>query len=135
MSDKKENMMYICGKCAHEVERDAKVCPFCHANLNNIRCPYCGFIGAPEKFKNDHCPRCGKSKNISIDYNPVNSKKSQSEKDEIQIRGSVDSKKYPNQQVKRNSKLSEWLNRFFFPLFLLLTTLALVLGYLLFYQS
>ena len=83
----------------------------------------------------DHCPRCGKSKNISIDYNPVNSKKSQSEKDEIQIRGSAESKKYPNQQVKRNSKLSEWLNRFFFPLFLLLTTLALVLGYLLFYQS
>ena len=56
MSDKKENMMYICGKCAHEVERDAKVCPYCHANLNNIRCPYCGYVGAPEKFKNNHCP-------------------------------------------------------------------------------
>lgn len=130
MSDKKENMMYICGKCAHEVERDAKVCPFCHANLNNIRCPYCGFIGAPEKFKNDHCPRCGRSKNISIDYNPANSKKNNSVNDEIQIKGG-EAKEYKT--VKKNSKFSEWLNRFFFPLLFILVGLFFLFGYLLLY--
>ncbi|MBO5288939.1 MAG: zinc ribbon domain-containing protein [Spirochaetales bacterium] len=130
MSDKKENMMYICGKCAHEVERDAKVCPFCHANLNNIRCPYCGFIGAPEKFKNDHCPRCGKSKNISIDYNPANSKKNNSVNDEIQIKGG-EAKEYKT--AKKNSKFSEWLNRFFFPLLFILVGLFFLFGYLLLY--
>ena len=130
MSDKKENMMYICGKCAHEVERDAKVCPFCHANLNNIRCPYCGFIGVPEKFKNDHCPRCGRSKNISIDYNPANSKKNNSVNDEIQIKGG-EAKEYKT--VKKNSKFSEWLNRFFFPLLFILVGLFFLFGYLLLY--
>ena len=130
MSDKKENMMYICGKCAHEVERDAKVCPFCHANLNNIRCPYCGFIGAPEKFKNDHCPRCGKSKNISIDYNPANSNKNNSVNDEIQIKGG-EAKEYKT--AKKNSKFSEWLNRFFFPLLFILVGLFFLFGYLLLY--
>ncbi|MBR2316428.1 MAG: zinc ribbon domain-containing protein [Spirochaetales bacterium] len=130
MSDKKENMMYICGKCAHEVERDAKVCPFCHANLNNIRCPYCGFIGAPEKFKNDHCPRCGRSKNISIDYNPANSKKNNSVNDEIQIKGG-EAKEYKT--AKKNSKFSEWLNRFFFPLLFILVGLFFLFGYLLLY--
>lgn len=130
MSDKKENMMYICGKCAHEVERDAKVCPFCHANLNNIRCPYCGFIGAPEKFKNDHCPRCGRSKNISIDYNPANSKKNNSVNDEIQIKGG-EAKEY--KMAKKNSKFSEWLNRFFFPLLFILVGLFFLFGYLLLY--
>lgn len=130
MSDKKENMMYICGKCAHEVERDAKVCPFCHANLNNIRCPYCGFIGAPEKFKNDHCPRCGRSKNISIDYNPANSKKSNSVNDEIQIKVG-EAKEYKT--AKKNSKFSEWLNRFFFPLLFILVGLFFLFGYLLLY--
>lgn len=130
MSDKKENMMYICGKCAHEVERDAKVCPFCHANLNNIRCPYCGFIGAPEKFKNDHCPRCGRSKNISIDYNPANSKKNNSVNDEIQIKGG-EAKEYKT--TKKNSKFSEWLNRFFFPLLFILVGLFFLFGYLLLY--
>lgn len=130
MSDKKESMMYICGKCAHEVERDAKVCPFCHANLNNIRCPYCGFIGAPEKFKNDHCPRCGRSKNISVDYNPPDLKKNSQDKDEIQIRGG-ETKEY--QSVKKNSKFSEWLNRFFFPLLLILVGLFFLFGYLLLY--
>lgn len=128
MSDKKESMMYICGKCAHEVERDAKVCPFCHANLNNIRCPYCGFVGAPEKFKNDHCPRCGRSKNISVDYNPVNSRKKAPAKDEIQIK--TEETNIPKYSGK-NSKFSELLNRFFGPLLLLLAVLALILGYLL----
>lgn len=128
MSDKKENMMYICGKCAHEVERDAKVCPYCHANLNNIRCPYCGYVGAPEKFKNDHCPRCGRSKNISVDYTPPNSKKL--DKDEIQIRGG-DCKK--SSVTKKNSKISEWLNRCFFPLLLILVGLFFLFGYLLLY--
>lgn len=128
MSDKKESMMYICGKCAHEVERDAKVCPFCHANLNNIRCPYCGYVGAPEKFKNDHCPRCGRSKNISVDYSTVNSGKKTSAKDEIQIKtDETSNSKYP----EKNSKFSELLNRFFVPLILILAGLALLLGYLL----
>lgn len=128
MSDKKESMMYICGKCAHEVERDAKVCPYCHANLNNIRCPYCGFVGAPEKFKNDRCPRCGRSKNISVDYNSVNPEKKSSGKDEIQIK--ADETNIP-EYSRGNSKFSEWLNRFFAPLLLLLAGLVLVLGYLL----
>lgn len=128
MGDKKESMMYICGKCAHEVERDAKVCPFCHANLNNIRCPYCGFVGAPEKFKNDKCPRCGKSKNISVDYNPVNFQRKSSARDEIQIKtGETSIFKNP----QKNSKFSELLNRFFVPLILILTGLALIFGYLL----
>lgn len=128
MGDKKESMMYICGKCAHEVERDAKVCPFCHANLNNIRCPYCGFVGAPEKFKNDKCPRCGRSKNISVDYNPVNFQRKSLARDKIQIKtGETNIFKNP----QKNNKFSELLNRFFVPLILILTGLALIFGYLL----
>lgn len=125
MGDKKEGMMYICGKCAHEVERDAKVCPFCHANLNNIRCPYCGFVGAPEKFRNDKCPRCGKSKNISIDYSSASFQRKHSAKDEIQI------KTDEAHSAQKSSLFSELLNRFFVPLILILASLALVFGYLL----
>jgi len=59
------SMLYICGKCRKEVEKDAKICSNCGARLGKIRCPFCNFTGELEDFKKDTCPKCGKkSKNV-----------------------------------------------------------------------
>jgi DNA-directed RNA polymerase subunit RPC12/RpoP len=60
------NILYICGKCKKEVEKDAKICKYCGAKLGKIKCPYCSFTGEIEDFKNDTCPKCGKIKKNGI---------------------------------------------------------------------
>jgi len=55
-------IMYICGKCGAEVEKEAKICPKCNARLGKIKCPFCNFTGDIDDFKNDTCPRCGRKK-------------------------------------------------------------------------
>ncbi len=55
-------IMYICGKCGTEVDKEATECPKCHSKLGKIRCPFCNFIGDLKDFKEDTCPRCGRKK-------------------------------------------------------------------------
>ncbi|HBD93133.1 MAG: hypothetical protein A2015_07025 [Spirochaetes bacterium GWF1_31_7] len=59
-------VMFICGKCGVEVDKEATVCHKCGAKLGNIRCPFCKYTGIPASFKNDRCPRCGKNRNLKI---------------------------------------------------------------------
>ncbi len=67
--DSTGEIMYICGKCGAQVDKEATVCPKCHYRLGKIRCPFCNFKGDLEDFKNDTCPRCGRKKN-EADENP-----------------------------------------------------------------
>jgi len=60
-------IMYICGKCGAEVDKEATVCPKCNAKLGKIKCPFCNFTGGLEDFKDDTCPRCGRKKSKSAD--------------------------------------------------------------------
>ncbi len=68
------DMAYLCGKCGKEVDKEAVVCPKCHAKLGGIRCPFCNFSGTTADFKNDTCPKCGR-KNNSRNNKPVSSQK------------------------------------------------------------
>ena len=65
----KGEIVYLCGKCGKEVEKEAIICNHCNAKLGKIRCPFCNFIGSIDDFKLDTCPRCGRknksSKNLS----------------------------------------------------------------------
>lgn len=99
-------ILYICGKCGHEVAKDATECSHCHAKLGNIKCPYCHFTGSPEDFKNDRCPRCGRRK---IDYNKGTTRKA-------------------NAVQEESTETEGWLSRYFVPLFLVL--LAVIGGLL-----
>lgn len=60
--DKMGDVLYICGKCSREIDKEDKICPHCGARLGKIRCPFCGFTGSVQDFKNDYCPKCGKKK-------------------------------------------------------------------------
>lgn len=74
-----KDIMFICGKCGNEVDKEAEVCNRCGAKLGNIRCPFCRYTGSPDKFKNDRCPKCGKNKNLSINYTKKKSSKAEPE--------------------------------------------------------
>ncbi len=60
--NKMGDVLYICGKCSREIDKEDKICPHCGARLGKIRCPFCGFTGSVQDFKNDYCPKCGKKK-------------------------------------------------------------------------
>ncbi|HOF02035.1 MAG TPA: zinc ribbon domain-containing protein [Spirochaetota bacterium] len=60
--DKMGDVLYICGKCSREIDKEDKICPHCGARLGKIRCPFCKFTGSVQDFKNDYCPKCGKKK-------------------------------------------------------------------------
>lgn len=109
--------MYICGKCAFEVDREAKICPNCHANLSNIKCPYCGYVGEPERFRQDRCPRCGKSKNILMNYGNIKKHAA------IQIRQDL-----PDEEKRKKEEgRFDFMNRFFPSLFIILFASAVFL--------
>lgn len=61
-----DGAMFICGKCGSEVDKEAEICPSCHAKLGNIRCPFCRFVGTAKDFATDRCPRCGKKKTLQV---------------------------------------------------------------------
>ena len=48
---------FFCENCSREVSSDMNVCPGCGQEFSSVRCPACGFTGAPELFKNS-CPLC-----------------------------------------------------------------------------
>lgn len=60
--NKMGDVLYICGKCSREIDKEDKICPHCGARLGKIRCPFCGFTGSVQDFKKDYCPKCGKKK-------------------------------------------------------------------------
>lgn len=64
-----EGIAYICGKCHGEISKNDETCPHCGVKLGKIKCPYCGFTGDADDFKNDRCPKCGKHRTLSV---PVN---------------------------------------------------------------
>lgn len=49
---------FFCDNCGHEVPFNAEICPKCKKHFSGVRCPVCGFTGAPSQFQNG-CPRCG----------------------------------------------------------------------------
>lgn len=55
-------IVYICGNCAKEIDKEDKVCPHCGSRLGYIKCPFCNFKGDVEDFRDDTCPRCGRKK-------------------------------------------------------------------------
>lgn len=61
-----ESFTYICGKCHGEIHKEDEVCPHCGVKLGKIKCPYCGFTGDANAFKNDRCPKCGRHNILSV---------------------------------------------------------------------
>lgn len=49
---------FYCENCSREVSSGMNVCPGCGQEFSSVRCPSCGFTGAPELFKKS-CPECG----------------------------------------------------------------------------
>jgi hypothetical protein len=60
---------FYCENCSREVSSGMNVCPGCGQEFSSVRCPSCGFTGAPELFKKS-CPRCGYVGEDVIDKTP-----------------------------------------------------------------
>lgn len=107
-------IMYICGKCGIEVDKEATVCPKCHSRLGKIKCPFCNFVGELEDFKEDTCPRCGRKK----------------------IKKDKDNKNINVNKAFRSHTKKDFLKRFFWLLFFsLLGILLLLIFFTLYYYN
>lgn len=60
---------FYCENCSRKVSSDMNVCPGCGQEFSSVRCPSCGFTGAPELFK-ESCPECGYVGKSKEDENP-----------------------------------------------------------------
>lgn len=60
---------FFCENCNREVSYGMNVCPGCGQEFSSVRCPVCGFTGAPELFKKS-CPRCGYAGTDIVDKDP-----------------------------------------------------------------
>jgi uncharacterized membrane protein YvbJ len=56
----KKKLHFYCDHCGSEVPQNAKECPECGRSFASVRCPFCGFIGEGDLFK-EGCPGCGYS--------------------------------------------------------------------------
>ncbi|MBN2417020.1 zinc ribbon domain-containing protein [bacterium] len=52
--------MLTCSKCGHEVNANARVCPFCHTELAGVKCPKCGRVHRESAYiaNGGRCPDC-----------------------------------------------------------------------------
>jgi len=60
---------FYCENCSREVSSGMTVCPGCGQEFSSVRCPACGFTGAPELFIKS-CPECGYVGEEVIDKTP-----------------------------------------------------------------
>jgi len=58
MAENNKKARFFCEYCDHEVDSDAKFCPYCGRFFASVRCPKCGFTGNHATFSNG-CPNCG----------------------------------------------------------------------------
>jgi RNA polymerase subunit RPABC4/transcription elongation factor Spt4 len=71
---KAEKIRFFCDSCDTEVPGNAEKCPNCGKFFNSVRCPFCGYSGAVDNFKNG-CPVCGRAA-----FAPENNRKLPKEK-------------------------------------------------------
>ena len=109
---------FFCENCGREVSDRMEVCPGCGQEFSSVRCPACGFTGAPELFKKS-CPGCAYVGEDIVDKDPChNFYIVKSESDET------------NSGKRSEKQLPPWLYRVLIA-FLALTLIGLVRVYFL----